>query len=975
MTAAPERSGASRLIAEQRRFQPDVVRLARSLCLAAQAEPYFLRGARLRFAPDSGTGLEARLCFSPLVEAADSRALVLYPEVSAALRRELYVHDPVLLGSVRDFTLSAHRCAPPLVRGFEELLWSATIGPPPAEADVERALTPLFRQVLAQGPAAAEAGRWILHFLPRLPEAVRDSLPAWRLQMMAAERLGMEPPPGLVTRADADEVRTVRALVHTEVDIGVRVEPDGLALSRPPERGALVCGASGAGRVRLRLRGALPGAEWHELDLHDGEHTALSLSVAAEARADGTVLTAQAELGGTLLCARAGHRAAVATTADGRTVLRVDDGESVLSVALPAEPRLLAVADAGPASTAVVDDDGLHVVTTAVDGTVDAVRHPLPTRPTAVGWSRTAQRGVLCLATGTDVLLVDDGAPARTLGTLSHPAPVVRLWCSVRAGLVAAADAHGGVTLHYLTAPAETEPIRRQPGPKVTALCGDPWSGAVVWATADGRVHGVRGAAVGGRTADATTGLAAGGGPADATTAPSAREGPFGATTDLAADGDAADGTTAPAPGAAGATPGPPTVLGTLPASASSLALLPEAGLVVAADGGGRLLRLAWPDGGAVTAAPTPFRVREVHPAAGGLLLLSGHGGEVEIRAENGQTHLLTPGPVPIPPDESGPGWLRDSVGIVLSARNTTLPSGIRHGGIGHITLPASLPPGSEEFTGLLARAHEEGLRVLAELAPPDEYSPDSEVLRRAYELLEAPIDGLRLPDAGRWPTPLLTRLRHLLDAYPESAVVTTGGAADALGAGHLALDPPPEPADPATPLSSYGTWVLPDGLPRPRACLLLALSGCHEVPASFPADPALRPLLAARAGQLALRHGGVEWVPTRATGVTAVRRDHAGQSVLCLTSTAAAPVTAWVSLPDTTARTELIEIARDGPDDPPDGPPVLWPSADGPPVLRPSTDGLVTVRLGVGRTRWFRIRADAHPSPTGPDPFAPPAR
>ncbi|MFK0281965.1 hypothetical protein ACIQVL_16040 [Streptomyces sp. NPDC090499] len=909
MTAAPERT-AFQLIAEERRHRPAVVRLARSLCLAAQAEPYFLRSARLRFAPDSSAGLEARLYFSPLVEAADSRALVLYPEVSAELRRELYDHDLDLLGSVRDFTLAAHRSAPPLVRGFEELLWSATTGPPPAEAEVERTLAPLFRQVLAEGVAAAEASRWILRFLPRLPAAVRDSLPAWRLQLMAAERLGMEPPRALLTRATADEVRTVRALVHTEVDIGVRASAQGLVLSRPPERDALVCGASGAGRVQLRLRGALPGTQWHELDLYDGEYTALGVSVAAEVRADGTLLAAQAELGGTLLCARAGHRAAAATTADGRTALRVDDGESVLCVDLPEQPRLLAVADAGPAATAVVSAKGLHVVTSAVDGTADAVLHPLSEQPSAVGWSRTRERGVLCLATGNDVLLVDDGDPGRTLGTLSHPAPVTHLWASVRAGLVAVADAHGGVTVHDLAAGPATGPGRRQqaPGGGVTALCGDPWSGAVVWGCADGRVYGV------------------------------------------AAAGAAA-------------------LLGTLPAPASSLALAGDAGLVVAADGGDRLLRLAWPAGGAVTAVPMPFRVREVHPATGGLLLVSGHGGEVEIRAEDGRTHLLTPGPVPAPPEGAGPGWLRDSVGVVLPEDVAGLPAGIRRRGVGHVCLPAALPPDSAEFAALLAGARDQGLRVLVELAPPGEDTPHGELLGRARDLLEASVDGLRLGGTARWPASLLVRLRHLLDAYPQAAVVTTGTSDFALGAGHLTLHAPPEPT---TALNgSHDSWSLPDGLPHPQACLLLALPGCREVPASVlaPAGRAAAtpaPLLAARAAQLALRHGAVQRPPTGSARVTAVRRDHAGQAVLCLTSTADAPVTARVPLPEAAAGTELIQIADDLPDHPRDAPP---------PVLRPDPDGLVTVELGAGRTRWFRIRAAAHPPPHGAtDPFAPSA-
>lgn len=432
-------------------------------------------------------------------------------------------------------------------------------------------------------------------------------------------------------------------------------------------------------------------------------------------------------------------------------------------------------------------------------------------------------------------------------------------------------------------------------------------------------------------------------------------------------------------------------LLGTLPAPATSLALLSDAGLVVAADGGDRLLRLDWPGGGAVSAVPMPFRVREVHPATGGLLLVSGHGGEVEIRAEDGRTHLLTPGPVPAPPDEAGPGWLRDSVGVVLPARGAVLPAGIRRWGIGHVCLPASLPPGSAEFATLLAQAREQGLRVLAELAPPGENSPYGELLRRAYDLLEETVDGLRLGDLTRWPAPLLARLRHLLDAYPQAAVVTTGTPRIDLGPGHLTLGPPPEPAPadgddapqgpPAPDDESStggagengteadgeaeadtphptGTWSLPDGLPHTQACLLLALPGCHEVPASVLTQTRLRPLLAARATQLALRHGTVDRPPTGLAQVTAVRRDHAGQTVLCLTSTADTPVTARVPLPEATTAPELIElieIAHDAPDHPhrPDAPPR---------VLRPAPDGLVTVELDAARTRWFRIRTDPHP-------------
>ena len=121
--------------------------------------------------------------------------------------------------------------------------------------------------------------------------------------------------------------------------------------------------------------------------------------------------------------------------------------------------------------------------------------------------------------------------------------------------------------------------------------------------------------------------------------------------------------------------------------------------------------------------------------------------------------------------------------------------------------------------------------------------------------------------------------------------------------------------------------------------------------------------MLAARAGQLALHHGRVERVPTGVAGVSGVRRDHAGQTVLCVTSTVGVPVMARVPVRDATTETELIELAQE--------------ESDGPPqVLRPAADGVVTVELDATRTRWFRVRHTAHPPPDEPtDPFTPPAR
>jgi hypothetical protein len=986
VTAAPERSGAFRLIAEQRRDQPDVVLLARSLCLAAQAEPYFVRGARLRFLPRSGIGLEARLWFSPLVEAADSRALVLNPEVSAELRQELSVRDLSLLGSVREYTRTAHRAAPPLVRAFEELLWRATIGPRPAEAEVEEALAPLFRQVLADGAGAADASRWVLRFLPRLPEEVHGSWPAWRLQVMAAERLGMEPPTGVAARTGAERVRAVRSLVHSEVDIGVRPVADGIVLTRPPEPDALVCPASGAARVRLRLRAALPGAGWHELDLYDDERAALRLGVIAEARPDGTVLHARAELGATLTCVRAAGRGATAVTADGRTDLSVDDGETVLPLELPEAPRLLAVADAGPAATAALTGSGLHVVSTALDGTADAVLHRLPAamaRPTALGWSRLGRQTVLCLVSGTEVVLAADGDPRRDLATLTHPARVVALWSSVRAGVVAVADARGDLAVHRPSSGTGPPTMLWGTGRAVTALTGDPDSGAVVWATEDGRVHAWR-------PDGGTAGDDGGGGDGGS--------GDGGGETHGRRDRDREEDDW--------------DVLAVLPAPALSLAVSPGTGLVVAADGGPRLLRLPWPDGGPVTEAPVPFPVREVCPAPGGRLLLTGHGGEVEIRSEDGRAHLFTPSPVPAVPEGTGPAWLRDSVGVTLSGNDPRLPARARRWGVGHVCLPAggSAAPEPPGAAALVAEARAQGLRVLADLRPPGDTAAHGALLRRAYDLLEEGLDGLRLRDAARWPEALLIRLRHLLDAFPAAALVavadndadggTAGdgggdedadrsgteradasGTADASGADtattvaahcHMVVGPPPgtPPTAPADPSHPVVPWALPPDAPYTEACLLLALPGCHEVPfavldAATPEAAALRTLLAARATQLALR--GEEFAPHPAGDprLVAVRRDHAGQTVLCLTNTVGTPVVARIPPPVPGPASELVEIARDTPDP--------HPPAAGPETVH-TADGVFTLSVGPNRTRWFRLRPATGPRSTeATDPFGPP--
>lgn len=939
MTAAAGRSSAARLVHEQRQEEPDVVRLAQSLSLAAQAEPYFVRAARLRFVPRSSAGLEAQLWFSPLVEAAGGLTMVLEPAVAAVLRRELATRDRALMASVRSFTERAHHDAPLAVRTFETLLWTGTAQAAPAEGDIRRELEPFLDRVLAGGPESLEAGRWAIRHLPRLPDAVRDSAPARRLRIAAAERLGLELTPAAAGLLP-EEVTTVRRMVHGDVDIGVRAEPGGIVLTRPPERDAQVCQVSGAARVRLRLRAALPGAAWHDLDLHDRRRAAAALDVVAAARLDGSLDGARAELGDVVRCVWAGEHGALAVSAGGRTEIRVDASGRVLVADLPVPPDLLAVADAGPPRAAAAGGSGLQVVGAALDASGEVTTHPWSPAPTALGWAAPGGPGsgpaVLCVAAGRKVHLLADGDPRRVVLTLDHPADVTHLWTSVSAALVAVADAEGRVVVRH--AAAGNGMVARPfatGGSPVTALAGDPLSGDVVWATGDGRVWLARS-------------------PED------------------------------DAPG--------PVPLGRLPRPATALAVSAHDAAVVAADGGRHLLRLRRPAPGAAEdpgAAPLPgarlpFQVREVFTAGRGRLMLTGTGGPVEIRSEDGRVHLVLPhSAAASAPRAPGPSWLRESVGVALPAAGTDPPPGellraARRSGIGHIRLsgPVLADPRGTELA--VERAAEAGLRVVAGFGAPAPGAAPADVLDEARRLLDARVDALLLEDLPAWPAGLPDDLRHLTDAYPGAALIGAAGPGPSDGdvpqeapgraAVHLTVGPAPLPL-PGSWTAAPGTaWALPE---RPAADpgVLLALPGCHEVPvalltATGSRAEALRVLLSVRARQQALVHGTVDAaLPEPVPGVTALWRRHGSEAVLCVGNATDAAV--GVTVPAPPDGPELVGIGTLGtPDRSPDA---AHEGASGtaggrwPVTVRPSAGGY-PVTVAAGETHWLSLWENTDP-------------
>lgn len=433
-----EEWNTAELIGRLRRRQPRLVRLAECVSLAAGVDWTFLRRARLRFVPDSTAGLEADLCFSPLVEAAGTRALLLDPEAAAILRDGLSRAAPQRLHEVRDFTAEAHAGAPRVVRLYEELLWSEVSPGQAADQDVARYAGDVL-QSLAAGQAdraaADDVSRWTLHYVARLPKRtlLRDDIR--RLQVASCERLGLEPPSDSVPTS-AVAVNEARGAVQHDVSVGVVARSDGIVLSRPPAGGSRRIDARGTRhKVRVDATSSLAHpSEPVRLHLGEGRSLHLPFTVVQRVGPAGELRMSLAHPGVALDVAVSGYLGTAPDAAhcavllaDGTIVLHAGDGSETRRV--PPEG-----ARSGARSRLALSADG-----TVVSYVQDGAEHHEPLRPGA--WSR---------AEG-----VEGGG--RDLRHVPNPTP-------------GTADAHGGLG----TASSRTAD-----------------GGTVVRASADGRVRAV----------------------------------------------------------------------------------------------------------------------------------------------------------------------------------------------------------------------------------------------------------------------------------------------------------------------------------------------------------------------------------------------------------------------------------------------------------------------------------------------------
>ena len=174
---------AQSIISDVRRRSPQVVELAQLLAPAVRIEAALVRRLRIEVLPELAAEVEARLWFSPLVQAHSADGLALSVPIAVALRRELAeqwdTERRALLKRARVIYSDVHAYLPPPLRLEEEVAWCLIEG----DADAADAL-------LAQAVAAlvAEPDRfrfWAAQATARLPDGISMAANGTRLAQAA----------------------------------------------------------------------------------------------------------------------------------------------------------------------------------------------------------------------------------------------------------------------------------------------------------------------------------------------------------------------------------------------------------------------------------------------------------------------------------------------------------------------------------------------------------------------------------------------------------------------------------------------------------------------------------------------------------------------------------------------------------------------------------------------------------------------
>lgn len=721
------------------RRRPDVVWLAECLSLAAGVERAMLRRARLRFLPRSTAGVEAELWFSSLVEAAGDHTLLFVPEAAEILRRRLARHPRHHREEVRKFTVEAHRDARPVTRWFEDMLWADLDPSAAAEGHVRSELARVLRALATEGDAADDLGRWILHYAPRLPSGVRRYDDAWRIQVASSERLGLEPPDDPLLRPSS-AITEARALVQRELSVGVAAHSDGVELSSPPAEGSRLIVAPGLRKIRLDVVSTLAAEQIPvRVQLGESQSVRLPMTVVQCLDGDGATTTGVAHAG-------AASDVVVARSADPAdaccAVLLADGGITVYGRGGSVSGRLPAAPGERRRRSLSMSPDGRKLAW--IEGEA-AVLHELPT--------------------GAERVVSDPSEPGQLVrlfftGDAEEPARVYAGEDRVSVlGSPAASGATHGVSLgdslwssddaSWLAGIGQSERLWVQDthgqddgwlADGVTAVSGAPDGGLLVWATHDGTLWYRR------RREGAGTG-----------------------------------------------------VVGTAPWQVTGLAAAHDGGVVAAVGGDSKLL--VWEVGGTPSSARSVglrFCANRVHALSDGGWAVSGTGGPVEVRTEDGRRYQVIPDTQdPVPADEV-PTWAR---GCVMAEVREPSGSGFQEladrmaeigaQGVGCLLIRCTAErPGGEDaptpggvrvdgdFRAMLLAAQRQGVRVAVEVEVGTElenivvHRYSGGLLEHVRELLDQDIDGVCLGFEDDLGHGVLNDVRHLLDGYGDRLLV-----------------------------------------------------------------------------------------------------------------------------------------------------------------------------------------------------------
>lgn len=870
------------------RQQPDLVRLAECVSLAAGVDRNFLRRARLRFLPESAAGLEADLWFSLLVEAAGVHSLLLDPEAAQALRDRLLRQSPQRLADIHEFTTSAHARAPAIVRLYEELLWSYLSLTPMPEHRLAQQMGAVLNAVSSDGAAADDAGRWVLHYMPRLPAAVLRRGDVWRLQVVSCERLGLEPPPDPLGRSSYATAEA-RALVQRSVQLGVRARSDGIVVSRPPSHGSRTIGAVGTRQVRLDALSPLGhSSEPVRLELHEEQTLHLPFSVVQRVSQEGVVDASLAHPGAVL-------GIAVSSTADpampispsAQCAVLLPDGTIVVHGHDSAEIVRLS-ADAYPTArrNLALSTDG--TVLSWVEGDVVRQFHLVRHTESAVG-RLASEDAIHHLAAGAGTVLYWTDESAGTLVRVDAPLAegqlrtwtfqglaVDLLWISQDGARLAVVDP-STILRTWLVDGERNATVLAS---RVTAVSGTANGSILVWATDDGRVWSQETAS------DTTRG---------------------------------------------------PLLVGRAPWRVVSLAVSDDRARVAGAGRDHRLMDWSLVEQDQ-PAAETLLRFRADRVASvGSGWVVAGAGGPVELSVEDGRRYLVTPDPEPAPEDDSVPLWARGCVFVEASLADGLGPpvrwiQFLQEWGVGCVAV-GQLPEDLGNFADLLAVARERGVRVVLDLGDEPLSSSPLQTVRR---WLDRGVDGLRLVGNGVIEVRTLEDIRHLLDGYDERLLMYAPAGGAVAQEENTASVFHTEPANelvaslgftirnrelPDTRFAQVvsalrddisGTlallaeadapfqwsYALPPGLRaedrRLAASILLSLPGGPCLPLELLAEDAkwrsaapLRTMLELRRNHLALSRGVCQVLDLGTDRILGVLRSHGDERVLCLVNLA----------------------------------------------------------------------------------------